>query len=114
MIFESEADWKAGMQMAIVQGLIDAIYFWGSSRRYVIINPELVRLIQKCGWQKLVSAVSHGKSAKVKEWFLKVKEWFLKQYQDQDTVYGWSWLDNNKVEIERGDIVITDAGYEQF
>ena len=73
----------------------------------MIINPELVRLIQKCGWQKLVSAVSHGKSAKV-------KDWFLKQYQDQDTVYGWSWLDNNKVEIERGDIVITDAGYEQF
>ena len=101
MIFENEADWKTGLRESIVQGLIDAIYFWGSSRRYVIINPELVRLIQKCGWQKLVSAVSHGKSA-------------LKQYQDQDTVYGWSWLDNNKVEIERGDIVITDAGYEQF
>ena len=89
MIFENEADWN-GLKESIVQGLIDAIYFWGASRRYVIINPELVRLIQKCGWQKLVSAVSHGKSA------------------------GWHWLDNNKVEIERGDIVITDAGYEQF
>ena len=100
MIFENEADWKNGLRESIIQGLIDA-------RRYVIINPELVRLIQKCGWQKLVSAVSHGKSAKV-------KDWFLKQYQDQDTVYGWHWLDNNKVEIERGDIVITDAGYEQF
>ena len=98
MIFENEADWKAGLRESIVQGLIDAIYFWGSSRRYVIINPEMVRLI---------SAVSHGKSAKV-------KDWFLKQYQDQDTVYGWHWLDNNKVEISRGDIVITDAGYEQF
>ena len=91
MIFENEADWKNGLRESIIQGLIDAIYFWGSSRRYVIINPELVRLIQK-----------------------KVKDWFLKQYQDQDTVYGWHWLDNNKVEIERGDIVITDAGYEQF
>ena len=107
MIFESETDWKAGLRESIVQSLIDAIYFWGSSKRYVIINPELVRLIQKCGWQKLVSAVSHGKSTKV-------KEWFLKQYQDQDTIYGWHWLDNNKVEIEHGDIVITDAGYEQF
>ena len=68
MIFENEADWKVGMREAIVQGLIDAIYFWGSSKRYVIINPELVRLIQKCGWQKLVSAVSHGKSAKVFTW----------------------------------------------
>ena len=66
MIFENEADWKNGLRESIIQGLIDAIYFWGSSRRYVIINPELVRLIQKCGWQKLVSAVSHGKSAKVK------------------------------------------------
>lgn len=107
MIFENNTDWKVGLRESIVQSLIDAIYFWGSSRRYVIINPELVRLIQKCGWQKLVSAVSHGKSAKV-------KDWFLKQYQDQDTIYGWHWLDNNKVEIERGDIVITDAGYEQF
>ena len=95
MIFENEADWKNGLRESIIQGLIDAIYFWGSSRRYVIINPELVRLIQKCGWQKLVSAVSHGKSA-------------------QDTIYGWHWLDNNKIEISRGDIVITDAGYEQF
>ena len=107
MIFENNTDWKAGLRKSIVQSLIDAIYFWGSSKRYVIINPELVRLIQKCGWQKLVSAVSHGKSAKV-------KEWFLKQYQDQDAIYGWHWLDNNKVEIEHGDIVITDAGYEQF
>ena len=107
MIFESETDWKAGLRESIVQSLIDAIYFWGSSKRYVIINPELVRLIQKCGWQRIVGAITHGKSKEV-------KDWFLEQYQDQDTVYGWSWLDNNKVEIERGDIVITDAGYEQF
>lgn len=107
MIFESEADWKTGLKESIVQGLIDAIYFCGSSRRYVIINPELVRLIQKCGWKRIAGAITHGKSKEV-------KDWFLEQYQDQDTVYGWSWLDNNKVEIERGDIVITDAGYEQF
>ena len=30
-----------------------------------------------------------------------VKDWFLKQYQDQDAVYGWHWLDNNKVESEQ-------------
>ena len=40
MIFENEADWKAGLRESIIQGLIDAIYFWGSSRRDLSKNAD--------------------------------------------------------------------------
>ena len=56
---------------------------------YVIINPELVRLIQKCGWQKLVSAVSHGKSAKG-------QRLVFKTVSRSRYCLRVDWLDNNK------------------
>ena len=96
---------QLAVKKSIIQGMINAIYLWGRDQKYVFLNPEILRLIKVCGWQKMTDAILHGKSENV-------KKWFMEKYKNQNVFYGENFIKENNVTIPKGVVLVTDSGSE--
>ena len=98
---------QLAVKKSIIQGMINAIYLWGRDQKYVFLNPEILRLIKVCGWQKMTDAILHGKSENV-------KKWFMEKYKIQNVFYGENFIKENNVTIPKGVVLVTDSGSEFY
>ena len=98
---------QLAVKKSIIQGMINAIYLWGRDQKYVFLNPEILRLIKVCGWQKMTDAILHGKSENV-------KKWFMEKYKNQNVFYGENFIKENNVTIPKGVVLVTDSGSEFY
>lgn len=98
---------QSAVKKSIIQGMINAIYLWGRDQKYVFLNPEILRLIKVCGWQKMTDAILHGKSENV-------KKWFMEKYKIQNVFYGENFIKENNVTIPKGVVLVTDSGSEFY
>lgn len=98
---------QLAVKKSIIQGMINAIYLWGRDQKYVFLNPEISRLINVCGWQKMTDAILHGKSENV-------KKWFMEKYKNQNVFYGENFIKENNVTIPKGVVLVTDSGSEFY
>lgn len=98
---------QLAVKKSIIQGMINAIYLWGRDQKYVFLNPEILRLIKVCGWQKMTDAILHGKSENV-------KKWFMEKYKIQNVFYGENFIKENAITIPKGVVLVTDSGSEFY
>lgn len=98
---------QLAVKKSIIQGMINAIYLWGRDQKYVFLNPEILRLIKVCGWQKMTDAILHGKSENV-------KKWFMEKYKNQNVFYGENFIKENAITIPKGVVLVTDSGSEFY
>lgn len=98
---------QLAVKKSIIQGMINAIYLWGRDQKYVFLNPEILRLIKVCGWQKMTDAILHGKSENV-------KKWFMEKYKIQNVFYGENFIKENAITISKGVVLVTDSGSEFY
>lgn len=98
---------QLAVKKSIIQGMINAIYLWGRDQKYVFLNPEILRLIKVCGWQKMTDAILHGKSENV-------KKWFMEKYKIQNVFYGENFIKENNVTIPKGVVLVADSGSEFY
>ena len=104
--FEKQNDsLQLAVKKSIIQGMINAIYLYGRDQKYVFLNPEILRLIKVCGWQKMTDAILHGKSENV-------KKWFMEKYKIQNVFYGENFIKENNIKIPKGVVIVTDCGSE--
>lgn len=96
---------QLAVKKSIIQGMINAIYLWGRDQKYVFLNPEILRLIKVCGWQKMTDAILHGKSENV-------KKWFMEKYKIQNVFYGENFIKENNITVPKGVVIVTDSGSE--
>lgn len=101
------ANLQLAVKKSIIQGMINAIYLWGRDQKYVFLNPEILRLIKVCGWQKMTDAILHGKSENV-------KKWFMEKYKIQNVFYGENFIKENAITISKGVVLVTDSGSEFY